>query len=95
MQAKELVNGEPFAVVLPDRMMDASRSNLKNENLAFMRNNFKKDKSSILLFEKVPLKDVSNYGIAKLEKSINRVGSISKIIDIYEKPSQEAQDLQL
>ncbi len=89
LQAKELVNGEPFAVVLPDRMIDASSSNLKNENLAFMRNNFKKDKSSILLFEKVPLNEVSNYGIAKLEKSINKAGSISKIIDIFEKPSQK------
>ena len=32
-KAKELVNGEPFAVVLPDRIMDASKFNPKKDNL--------------------------------------------------------------
>ena len=86
LQAKELVNGEPFAVVLPDRVMDLSRSNLKIDNLAFMKKNFMKNQSSILLFEKVPLKDVSKYGIAKLNKLMKSPGTISQVLEILEKP---------
>ncbi len=87
LQAKDLVNGEPFAVVLPDRVMNTSRLNLKKDNLAYMRQFFLKNQSSIMLFEKVPIKDVSNYGIAKLEKSFNSHSSTSKVVNIYEKPS--------
>ncbi len=86
LQAKELVNGEPFAVVLPDRVMDSSTSNLKKDNLAFMRETFIKEQSTILLFEKVPLKDVSKYGIAKLDKPLKENGAISKVLEIIEKP---------
>ena len=86
LQAKEIVNNEPFAVVLPDRVMNVSKSNYKTENLAFMRKSFLKNRSSILLFEKVPAREVKNYGIAKLEKSLKSHGSISQVLDIVEKP---------
>lgn len=87
LQAKELINGEPFAVVLPDRVMNNSKFNSKKDNLAYMRKTFLKNNSSILLLEKVPAKDVSKYGIAKLEKPLKSHGTISKIIDIHEKPT--------
>ena len=89
LQAKELVNGEPFAVVLPDRIMDTSSSDPKRDNLAFMRKSFLEDQSSLLLFEKVPLKDVSKYGIAKLDKPFRNNGTISEIIKILEKPNSK------
>ncbi len=86
-QAKELVNGEPFAVVLPDRVMHTAKFNSKKDNLAYMRKNFQKNKTSIMLFEKVPHKEVSKYGIAKLEKSFYSHGTTSRVLDILEKPS--------
>ena len=95
LQAKELVNGEPFAVVLPDRVMDSSTSNLKKDNLAFMRETFIKEQSTILLFEKVPLKDVSKYGIAKLDKHFKDNRAISKVLEIIEKPKKKKLHLDL
>lgn len=89
LQAKELINGEPFAVILPDRVMDSSSINLKQDNLAFMKKTYVENKLSIVLFEKVPMKEVSNYGIAKLQKYLRNSGEISKIIDILEKPSHK------
>jgi UTP--glucose-1-phosphate uridylyltransferase len=87
LQAKELVNGEPFAVVLPDRVMDTAKFNPKKDNLAYMRKSFLKNQTSIMLFEKVPLKEVSKYGIAKLDKSFSSQGTISRVLDILEKPN--------
>ncbi len=87
LQAKELVNGQPFAVVLPDRVMNTTKFNPKRDNLAFMRKSFLKNGTSIMLFEKVPLKEVSNYGIAKLEKSFYSHGNTSRMLDIVEKTS--------
>tara|TARA_A100001015_G_C14995332_1_gene715940 strand:- start:607 stop:1491 length:885 start_codon:yes stop_codon:yes gene_type:complete len=87
LQARELVNGEPFAVVLPDRVMDVAKFNSKEDNLAFMRKSFLKNQTSILLFEKVSLNEVSNYGIAKLEKSYLSKGTSTRVLNIYEKPS--------
>ena len=87
LQAKELVNGEPFAVVLPDRVMDTAKFNPKKENLAYMRKSFLKNQTSIMLFEKVPLKEVSKYGIAKLDKSFSSQGTIARVLDILEKPN--------
>lgn len=87
LQAKELVNGEPFAVVLPDRVMDTAKFNPKKDNLAYMRKSFLKNQTSIMLFEKVPLKEVSKYGIAKLDKSFSSQGTIARVLDILEKPN--------
>ena len=72
---------------LPDRVMNNSKYNSKKDNLAYMRKTFLENNSSILLLEKVPAKDVSKYGIAKLEKPLKSHGTISKIIDIHEKPT--------
>ena len=44
LQARELINGEPFAVVLPDRVMNTYSSNIKKDNLAKMKRNFLKRK---------------------------------------------------
>ena len=87
LQAKELINGEPFAVALPDRVMNSYSSNLKVDNLAMMKKRFLEDETSLILLERVPQKDVHKYGIAKLKKSLNSYDSVSKVEDIIEKPS--------
>ncbi len=87
LQAKELINGEPFAVALPDRVMNTFSLDLKVDNLAMMKKRFLENKTSLILLEKVPHKDVHKYGIAKLQRSLNSYNSVSKVEDIVEKPN--------
>ncbi len=86
LQAKELINGEPFAVVLPDRVMNTNSSNMKKDNLAKMKKEFLKKNESIILLEKVKKQEVNKYGIAKLRTPPKSDGSIINLEDIIEKP---------
>ena len=86
LQAKNIVGMNPFAVVLPDRVMNQNTSDLKNSNLSKMRRNFLKYKKSIILFEKVKKSEVSKFGIASISK--NKISDDLKLLnDLVEKPS--------
>ena len=85
LQAKDIVEDEPFAVILPDRVMNPYEQDAKKKNLSFMKLEFEKLQSSLILFEKVSKKEVSNYGIAKLSKSNKK--NLMLLDDIVEKPS--------
>lgn len=88
-QAKHLLEDEAFGIVLPDRVMNPLNVNLKINNLASMRQEFLKTKKSNMLFEKVGIKDVSKFGIAKLNKSLTKKNNKTNLIDIIEKPSRK------
>ena len=85
LQAKDIIEDEPFAVILPDRVMNPYEQDAKKKNLSFMKLEFEKLQSSLILFEKVSKKEVSNYGIAKLSKSNKK--NLMLLDDIVEKPS--------
>ena len=85
LQAKDIIEDEPFAVILPDRVMNPYEQDAKKEKFAFMKLEFEKLQSSLILFEKVSKKEVSNYGIAKLSKSNKK--NLMLLNDIVEKPS--------
>lgn len=85
LQAKDIVEDEPFAVILPDRVMNPYEQDAKKKNLSFMKLEFEKLQSSLILFEKVSKKEVSNYGIAKLSKSNKK--NLMLLDDIVEKPT--------
>tara|TARA_Y100001958_G_C21246163_1_gene576413 strand:+ start:2512 stop:3411 length:900 start_codon:yes stop_codon:yes gene_type:complete len=87
LQAKDIVEDEPFAVILPDRVMSPYEPNLEKKNLSFMKLEFEKLNSSLILFEKVSKKEVTNYGIAKLSKSNEK--NLMVLDDIVEKPTTE------
>ncbi len=89
LQARELINGEPFAVVLPDRVMNTYSSNIKKDNLAKMKKEFLKNNESLILLEKVKKQEVHKYGIAKLRTPFKSDGSITPLEDIIEKPRIE------
>ena len=73
--AKEIIQGEPFGVVLPDMVVKSS----KNENnLMSIKKDFEKKGISQILLGKVSKKEISNYGIAMI--------SNSRIKKIIEKP---------
>ena len=85
LQAKGIIEDEPFAVILPDRVMNPYQQDANKKNLSFMKLEFEKLQSSLILFEKVSKKEVSNYGIAKLSKSNKK--NLMLLDDIVEKPS--------
>ena len=62
LKARPLVGDVPFAVVLPDVLIDDACSDLKQENLAAMVNRFNETSASQIMVEPVPEKLVSSYG---------------------------------
>ncbi len=81
--AKSLIDGNPFAIILPDMILD---SNSKNNNLALMKKHFEKTGESSVLLGKAKKSEVQNYGIAKL-KNKNNKNIFFDLDDIIEKPS--------
>ena len=84
LQAKNIIGKDPFAVVLPDRVMNKNKCDMKVDNLSLMRRLFLEERNDIILLEKVLKKDVGNYGIAKIRNDGNKRSFIK---DIKEKPT--------
>ena len=87
--ARPLVGNAPFAVVLPDIIVDEYSSNLKKDNLAEMVAKFNTSRVSQIMVEQVPHEDVSKYGIVDLEGLELQQGESGKIHDMVEKPDIE------
>lgn len=85
-QAKEIIKDEPFAVVLPDRVINQYQCNLKTDNLAKMKKYFESFGKNILLIERVSKKDVNKFGIVKLARE-RKIKDLNLIESIIEKPS--------
>ena len=89
MCAYPIVGDSPFAVVLPDVIIDDMASNLKKDNLADMVSKFNTSRVSQVLVEEVPHDDVSKFGVVDLEGASISSGESAKIFDIVEKPDVE------
>lgn len=74
--AKPIVQREPFAVVLPDMLI---RESNKKNNLYKLKKAFEESGKSQILLGKSSKKDISNYGVVKLNKNVIKA--------IIEKPS--------
>ena len=83
--AKRLIGKEPFAVILPDMLINNDNGNA-GDSLKEMRLNFEKEEISSVLLGKAKKADISKYGIAQIKKNSKSpgLGFIEKII---EKPS--------
>ncbi|WKJ89096.1 UTP--glucose-1-phosphate uridylyltransferase GalU [Methylomonas montana] len=80
--AKPVVGNEPFAVILPDDLIeDGSRGCMKQ-----MVELFNKEQSSILGVERVDPKETHKYGIVEHTETAPRIGKLSSIV---EKPKPE------
>ena len=66
MCAHPVVGDNPFAVVLPDVIMDDAASNLKKDNLAEMVSRFNTNRVSQVMVE-VPEEEVSKFGVVDLD----------------------------
>lgn len=87
--ARPMVGNDPFAVVLPDVIIDDAASNPKKDNLADMVARFNTSRVSQIMVEQVPQEDVTKFGIVDLEGAQLEPGSSGKIHQMVEKPELE------
>lgn len=66
LQARAIVGDEPFAVLLPDVILNPYNTDYTQQNLAYMLQQFSKQQHSQILVDPVKESDISKYGIAKL-----------------------------
>ncbi|MFC3121927.1 UTP--glucose-1-phosphate uridylyltransferase GalU [Agaribacter flavus] len=89
MCALPLVGDNPFAVVLPDVIIDDNSSNPRKDNLADMVAKFNTTRVSQVMVEQVADEDVSKFGIVDLEGKELAQGESGKIHKMVEKPPLE------
>lgn len=84
LMSREIVDGEPFAVVLSDDVIDSPVPCLKQMIEVF--NDFN---SSILAIERVPKSSVGSYGVIDAEpvRDAKWKGRLFRVKDLVEKPS--------
>src|SRR5688572_8257268 len=78
---KDLVNDEPFAVILGDDVIDATPPALKQ-----MIDVYHQVDGPVLAVERVPMEDVSSYGIVATEEQAGLPKGVHLIKDLVEKP---------
>ncbi len=88
--ARPIVGNEPFAVLLPDVIIDEYHSDLKHDNLAQMIARFEQNQVSQIMVEPVPQEQVNQYGVVDLNGESIGEGESGKIEDMVEKPPVEA-----
>ncbi len=87
--AKPLVGDEPFAVVLPDVLIDEASSDLSKENMAEMLRLFDESGESQIMVEPVPMELVSSYGVADVNGHKLKPGGSAPMTQVVEKPPQD------
>ncbi|WP_413111950.1 UTP--glucose-1-phosphate uridylyltransferase GalU [Thaumasiovibrio sp. DFM-14] len=87
--AKPLVGESPFAVVLPDVILDEYTADQAQENLAAMLKRFDKTNASQIMVEPVPMVDVSKYGVVDCGGAALSGGESHAMTAMVEKPAVE------
>ncbi|MCG7532037.1 UTP--glucose-1-phosphate uridylyltransferase GalU [Psychrobium sp. MM17-31] len=87
LKARPIVGDEPFAVVLPDVILDDASADLKTQNLAAMLNRFNDNHISQIMVEPVPEELVSQYGVADCNGCVLSEGRSKPMIRVVEKPA--------
>ena len=87
--AHPLVGDSPFAVLLPDVLIDDALSNPRKDNLAEMKRRFEDSGTGQIMVEKVPHDEVSSYGIVDIGGRAMEDGASVPIQSIVEKPSED------
>lgn len=84
--AHPIIGDEPFAVMLPDVLIDDAESSLANDNLAEMIKMYEADQKSKVMVEKVPDQLVNQFGIADINGVTVGQGEVAQISRLVEKP---------
>lgn len=82
--AKSLINGEPFAVLLADDLIDGG----KQPCLKQMVDIYQQTRSSVVAVQQIPEAETDKYGIVSLIEQQGRLGKIDRIVE--KPPSTEA-----
>jgi UTP--glucose-1-phosphate uridylyltransferase len=85
--AKPCIGNNPFAVVLPDVILDEYTADQQTDNLAAMIARYKSTHASQIMVAPVPHADVSKYGIADCNDAGLCAGESVKIQRMVEKPA--------
>lgn len=88
--AKPLVGDAPFAVLLPDVLIDDAKSDLTRDNLVQLVKRFEETGTSQVLVHAVDPDALSNYSVISCEKSVLAAGESSRIKAMVEKPQSPA-----
>jgi UTP--glucose-1-phosphate uridylyltransferase len=81
---KNLVGDEPFAVILGDDVIDATPPALQQ-----MIDVYHRVGGPVLAVERVPMEDVSSYGVVAIDESADLGKGVHRITDLVEKPRRE------
>jgi UTP--glucose-1-phosphate uridylyltransferase len=81
---RELVGNEPFAVILADDVIDATPPAVRQ-----LVDVFERVKGPVLAVERVPMEDVSSYGVIAPDLSADLGPGIYQVRDLVEKPPRE------
>ncbi|WP_406828078.1 UTP--glucose-1-phosphate uridylyltransferase GalU [Microbulbifer sp. ARAS458-1] len=88
--ARPVVGDNPFAVLLPDVLIDQYASDLTASNLADMVKNFEASSASQIMVERVEWEEVSKYGVVDCLGADLQTGGTAKIDGMVEKPEVDA-----
>lgn len=93
LQGRSVVGDNPFAVLLPDVVLNPYETDYASQNLVFMLDEFEKTGRSQILVDPVAVSDIDKYGIAKLENTQTLEKSsenkVLPVIGFVEKPKPE------
>jgi UTP--glucose-1-phosphate uridylyltransferase len=87
--ARPVVGEEPFAVLLPDVLIDRHQSNLRKDNLAGMTRRFHETSHSQILVEEVPWEKVHKYGVVDCSGKKLEEGECAPVAAMVEKPHRD------
>lgn len=87
--ARPAMDNEPFAVILPDVLIDDAASDLKTDNLAAMVRRYAETGASQVMVEPVPQDKVSSYGVVDVGAERLAAGESRAMRAIVEKPEVE------
>ncbi|HET9359420.1 MAG TPA: UTP--glucose-1-phosphate uridylyltransferase GalU [Vicinamibacterales bacterium] len=84
LSARHVVGEQPFAVVLTDDVIDAETPALQQ-----MMDVYARVGGPVIAVERVPLENVSSYGIVAVDERANLGRGVYRVTDLVEKPRRE------
>ncbi|MEL0654594.1 UTP--glucose-1-phosphate uridylyltransferase GalU [Pseudoalteromonas issachenkonii] len=89
LAARPIVGNNPFAVMLPDVIIDKYKSNSKTDNLSEMIDRFDKTGCNQVMVEPIPQEQVHQYGVVDLAGKKINAGENAAIKNMVEKPNND------
>ena len=86
LTAKAIIGNSPFAVLLPDVLIDKYNSDLSTDNLTQMIKRFEQTQCSQTMVEPIPDDQVDQYGVVDVAGKKMQPGDSCKIVNMVEKP---------